>query len=387
MIIDNSKIGMSSSRTYSSASVSQSETLVSRADQAAVLEISEESKSLMGQIQDIKKQQQEEQLQKQKQNMEDFLKQSTVKAAKAEEGTTQVKSKEDMQLEILKKMLEALKNMRYGNTTQIRKRMRQLQQMMQETGTNKQQSTDASNAQALEDAKQLNSLAGGARTGTLMTRQTVTSGFFAEKETTAYTAQGTVHTADGRDISFGVSFEMSRAFAAKYETFTQEDYILTDPLVINMDASVTSASDQKFYFDIDSNGAKEEMSFVGKGSGFLALDKNNDGIINDGNELFGTKSGDGFKDLSSYDKDGNGWIDEADDIFKDLKVWTKDEDGNDKLLSLKDAGVGAIYLGNADTQFSLKNTANQTDAVIQKTGIYLKESGEVGTVQHVDLAL
>ena len=68
-------------------------------------------------------------------------------------------------------------------------------------------------------------------------------------------------------------------------------------------------------------------------------------MINDGNELFGTKSGDGFKDLAKYDKDRNGWIDEADDIFDDLRIWTKDEQGNDKLLTLKEAGVGAIYLG------------------------------------------
>ena len=87
------------------------------------------------------------------------------------------------------------------------------------------------------------------------------------------------------------------------------------------------------------------------------------------------------------DRDGNGWIDEADDIFKDLKVWTKDEEGNNKLLNLKEAGVGAIYLGSADTQFSLNNEQNKTNAVIRKTGIYLKESGEVGTVQHVDFAL
>ena len=143
----------------------------------------------------------------------------------------------------------------------------------------------------------------------------------------------------------------------------------------------------KTFFDLDADGKEEEMSFVGKGSGFLALDKNGDGTINDGSELFGTQSGDGFKDLAAYDKDGNGWIDEADDIFKDLKVWTKDEEGNNKLLNLKEAGVGAIYLGSADTQFSLNNEQNKTNAVIRKTGIYLKESGEVGTVQHVDFAL
>ena len=120
----------------------------------------------------------------------------------------------------------------------------------------------------------------------------------------------------------------------------------------------------------------------------MALDKNNDGKINDGTELFGTKSGDGFKDLAEYDEDKNGWIDENDSIFSKLKVWTKDEDGNDRLLNLKEADVGAIYLNNIDTQFSFKNDAGDDNGVLRKTGIYLKEStGAAGTVAHVDLAL
>ena len=141
-------------------------------------------------------------------------------------------------------------------------------------------------------------------------------------------------------------------------------------------------------FDIDCDGTDDEISFAGEGSGFLALDRNGDGKVNDGNELFGTKSGDGFKDLSKYDKDKNGWIDENDDVFSRLKVWTKDDNGNDKLIDLKKAGIGALYLGSAGTEFSLNSEAgNKTNGIIRKTGIYLKESGEIGTIQHVDLAL
>ena len=130
------------------------------------------------------------------------------------------------------------------------------------------------------------------------------------------------------------------------------------------------------------------ISFAGQGSGLLVLDINGDGTINDGSELFGTKSGDGFKDLAGYDNDGNGWIDENDSVFSRLKVWTKDAEGNDYLINLKEADVGAIYLGNADTQFSLKNDENKLNAEIKKTGIYLRESsGAVGTLNHVDMVI
>ena len=181
---------------------------------------------------------------------------------------------------------------------------------------------------------------------------------------------------------------MSRGFAGTIFSSKDESVILTDPLVINLESNSASVTDQKFFFDLDSDGKEEQISQLGAGSGFLAYDKNGDGIVNDGSELFGTKSGDGFADLADYDEDGNGWIDENDDIFQKLKVWTKDAEGNDKLLDLKEANVGAIYLGSADTQMHLNDAyTNQTNAVIRKTGVFLRESGEVGTIQHVDLAV
>ena len=77
-----------------------------------------------------------------------------------------------------------------------------------------------------------------------------------------------------------------------------------------------------------------------------------------------------------------------DSIFSKLKVWTKDENGNDKLLNLKEADVGAIYLNSAETEFSYKDIVGETNGVLRKTGIYLKEStGAASTVAHVDLAL
>ena len=219
---------------------------------------------------------------------------------------------------------------------------------------------------------------------------TATEGTHLEYENTTFASQGTIQTADGRSLNFNVEVQLGRSLSQKINTLSAESYtrILTDPLVINMDSNITSVSDMKFKFDIDSDGKEDEISFASKGSGFLALDKNEDGKINDGSELFGTKSGDGFSDLAEYDEDHNGWIDENDSIFSKLKVWTKDENGNDKLLNLKEADVGAIYLGNADTEFSYKDIAGETNGVLRKTGIYLKESsGAAGIVAHVDLAL
>ena len=180
---------------------------------------------------------------------------------------------------------------------------------------------------------------------------------------------------------------MSREFQQYYrEDLELASFTMCDPLVINLDTDVAQLEDQTFYFDIDADGELDEISSLGAGSGYLALDKNGDGIINDGSELFGTSSGNGFADLAKYDEDGNGWIDENDAIWDKLKIWTKDENGNDVLYRLADKGVGAICLQNVSTDFTQKGASGQTLGAIRNTGVFLYENGNVGTVQHVDVA-
>lgn len=216
-----------------------------------------------------------------------------------------------------------------------------------------------------------------------------------EQEDTSFSTVGTVRTKDGREINFNVNVNMSRRCEEYYrEELNVAQFALYDPLVINLDTDATELSDQTFYFDLDADGEEEEISML-KGSGYLALDKNGDGVINDGSELFGTGNGDGFADLARYDEDGNGWIDENDSIWSKLKIWCKDEKGNDVLYKLSDKGVGAICLQNVSTDFTLQGDrtardgateANATNGAIRKTGIFLYENGNVGTVQHVDMA-
>lgn len=208
-----------------------------------------------------------------------------------------------------------------------------------------------------------------------------------EREDTAFSTVGTVKTSDGREINFNVNVGMSREFQERYqEDLDLASFNLCDPLVINLDTDVASLSDQTFYFDIDADGEADEISSLGAGSGYLALDKNGDGVINDGSELFGTASGNGFADLAEYDEDGNGWIDENDAVWDKLKIWAKDENGNDVLYRLADKGVGAICLQNASTDFTQRGQDGQILGAIRSTGIFLYENGNVGTVQHVDVA-
>ena len=212
--------------------------------------------------------------------------------------------------------------------------------------------------------------------------------YYQETEDTSFSTVGTVRTSDGREIQFNVEVGMSRAFQEYYrEDLEMASFTMCDPLVINMDTDVAALDDQKFYFDIDADGQQDEIASLSAGSGYLALDKNEDGVIGDGSELFGTKSGNGFADLAEYDSDGNGWIDEADEIWDKLKIWCRDENGQDVLYKLGEKGVGAICLQSVATDFELKSSQNnQTLGAIRSSGIFLYENGNVGTIQHVDVA-
>ncbi len=211
----------------------------------------------------------------------------------------------------------------------------------------------------------------------------------AEAESMNFSAQGMVKTADGRQIQFNLQLSMERAFASESSVSIRlgDAVRQQDPLMINFDGSAAQLTDTKFSFDINADGSTEQISFAGVNSGFLALDNNNDGTINNGSELFGTTSGNGFQDLSAYDQDRNGWIDENDAVFKQLKVWSKDSQGNDLLTGLKAKGVGALYLGATTSPFELKTSSNSSLGTIRSSGLYLNENGSTGTLQQVDLTL
>lgn len=298
-----------------------------------------------------------------------------------------VDTEEDFKIKMMKQLLESLRAIQNRKRSNYMGWGKQAQQVFS-FQMNAQQRSSLSIAAV--GASQV--IRGGTRAqvGVGHWEERVTmSQIFTEKEVTSFSTMGVVETADGRSISFNLNLEMSREFtqAMGIMEYSRKTFCV-DPLVINLEGNPASFSDQTFFFDLDSDGKKEEISNLKSGSGFLALDKNGDGIINDGNELFGTKSGDGFKDLAAYDEDGNGWIDEDDSVFKHLKVWTKDADGHDRLMDLSQAGVGAIYLGHTATEFSAKSLeTNETQGIIRSTGVFLKESGEVGTIQHVDLVI
>ena len=211
---------------------------------------------------------------------------------------------------------------------------------------------------------------------------------YQEREKMSFEAQGIVKTADGREIDFNVQLNMSREFAEQHDVRIRlGDAAKIDPLVINFNGTAPELTSTKFSFDLDTDGKEDQISFVGPGSGFLAIDLNGDGKINNGGELFGPDTGNGFAELADYDQDGNNWIDENDPVYDRLRIWTKDQDGKDVLFALGQKGVGAIFLGNTSSAFEMKDTENKLQGQVKSSGIFLYENGLAGTIQQIDLAV
>ena len=115
---------------------------------------------------------------------------------------------------------------------------------------------------------------------------------------------------------------------------------LVDPIMINLDNgawALTTPSDG-VVFDIRASGHRQQVAWTAPGSSiaFLAVDWNNNGVIDNGYELFGNiphlaggqRSPNGFETLAQYDANGDGVIDANDPIWSRLVLWVdRNHDG------------------------------------------------------------
>lgn len=126
---------------------------------------------------------------------------------------------------------------------------------------------------------------------------------------------------------------------------------LISPLVLDLDGDgfhPTSLSMSAAFFDLDSDGFAENTAWIESPDGFLALDLNLNGFIDDISELFGNATTNGFAELAALDSNSDSVIDKNDAQFSSLRIWV-DENTNGvndpgELASLIQHGIASISL-------------------------------------------
>jgi hypothetical protein len=131
----------------------------------------------------------------------------------------------------------------------------------------------------------------------------------------------------------------------------------TDPLALDLAGNgfSTRGLGDSISFDLDGNGQLERISAPSGDDALLALDRNANGQIDNGRELFGDQHGasNGFAELSKYDDNQDGRIDLQDSVFAHLSLLRFDQQGQQHSQSLSEAGVSAINLQAQNVKHAL----------------------------------
>ena len=183
---------------------------------------------------------------------------------------------------------------------------------------------------------------------------------------------------------------------ANYKVSHIPDDDSTPPIVLDLNHNNTTSTNLEnstAYFDYDGDGDREHTAWAEKDDALLAVDLNNDGVINDGSELFGnftklpdgTLAADGYAALAQYDTNADKIIDSKDTAFGKLLLW-KDTNQNGKseageLSSIQLSGVTAIYLYREDGTTFEELTENGN--IITNQTVYKTEDTSDGTLRDV----
>jgi hypothetical protein len=168
-------------------------------------------------------------------------------------------------------------------------------------------------------------------------------------ETPSEPAAVTAQASDFQELVAQRQLELNVSFNAEPQQ--------TDPLVLDIAGNgfTTSGLSRSVRFDLDADGKLDQISVPTGDDALLAYDRNGNGRIDDGRELFGDQNGaaNGFAELGKYDDNADGRIDAQDAIFERLSLLRFDAQGRQSSQTLSQAGVSAIELQARDVKIAL----------------------------------
>lgn len=169
---------------------------------------------------------------------------------------------------------------------------------------------------------------------------------------------------------------------------------LIAPVVLDLDGNgvnLVSLAQSQVSVDMNNDGIRDRTGWVGASDGILALDRNDNGVIDGGSEisfisdLAGAASD--LQGLRAYDTDGNGSLDSGDKRYAEFKVWRDaNQDGisiTEELWSLADLNIASL---NLNGELTGADPVGATDNVTYATSSFMRTDGSQGAVGDVFLA-
>ena len=204
------------------------------------------------------------------------------------------------------------------------------------------------------------------------------------RERQRFQASATLKTANGQVLELDMEVLQKRFERSRTSWQLRAGEALKDPLVLDFGVPGTQVADDTLSVDLDQDGELDELHHLGRRSLYLVDDRDGDGQVTDGSELFGPRSNDGYAELQALDHDGNGFVDSADPAWSRLHVWMH-HNGKSELMALSDKGVGALYVGNIEAPFRLLDGQGTRRAQQQAMSFWVGEDGAMGTTRRVDV--
>ena len=165
------------------------------------------------------------------------------------------------------------------------------------------------------------------------------------------------------------------------------------PLVLDLDGDgiETTPIGLQSHFDFAGDGFREMTSWIGSDDGFLAIDRNSNGRIDDASELFGSNPTDfielrrgsgGMASLSLLDSNHDGAINSADAQFADLLIW-RDLDGDGYSDDGELAGLGNQGITEIDLDYLNVAKESLGDGFVTERSTFTRSDGSIGEVADV----
>ena len=197
------------------------------------------------------------------------------------------------------------------------------------------------------------------------------------------------------NVALGLSSSLTELIIGLQSKFAQAEATIS-PLVLDLDGDGVSTLSKTagVHFDHDGNGFAEQTGWADAADGMLAFDRNGNGSIDSGAELFGnhtrladgTLAANGFAALADFDSDQDGDVDSADADFGGLRVWRDlNSNGiteNGELLTLQEAGVQSLSVSYTEA-----NTSGTDGNLHKQVGSYTRSDGSVAGMDDVWFAV